>query len=74
MQSTSNLLWFVSSSKLLQLPENSPGEVPFQDALDFPVTQSFGGAPLHVFFGCFVESYAGFEYGSLIQDRCDGLN
>jgi hypothetical protein len=39
----------------------SPKPVPFQDAFDFPITQSFGCAPLHVFFGCFVESHAGFD-------------
>lgn len=61
VQTTSNLLWFVSRNDLLQLPENDPGKVPFQDALDFPITKSFGCAPRHVFFGCFVESHAGFD-------------
>lgn len=49
-----------SSAGVLQLPENASDQIPFQDSFDFPVAQSFAGAPLHVFLGSFIATHAVF--------------
>ena len=43
------LLCLMSRAELLQLPENTAGEVPFQDAFDLSVAESFVRASGHVF-------------------------
>ena len=51
----------MSRAELLQLPENTAGEVPFQDAFDLSVAESFVRASGHVFLGGFVELHADFD-------------
>lgn len=46
---------------MLQLPEKVACQIAFENAFDFPVTQAFSSAPLHVLLGGFIESHARFD-------------